>query len=339
MKKQPLVSVIVPVYNVERYLDRCLESIVKQTYGYIELILVDDGSTDSSGQICDEWAKKDSRIQVIHKNNAGLGLARNTGMKKSAGEFLVFVDSDDYIDKSMIQRLYDALIGYKAQVVYCSYNRVKDSGKIQAMHQAKEVTSGKQALLGIIGSNKESAMDFDRRMSVWGAIYSNKIIANSGIAFVSEREYPSEDLIFDIKLLPMCNKVVFLNYCGYNYCQNEHSLTQKYIKERYILEKKMNQKVIEEISQIYDIYEYRDRINRFFLGRVRSCIAQEAISGKKYVDSIRDIKSILEDKYLISTLNQYNNQTSVIRQRIFNWLMKNQASTILYFISKVSRII
>ena len=102
-----LISVVVPVYNVERYLGKCLESIVRQTYANIEIVLVDDGSTDSGGQICDFYANKDSRVKVIHKKNGGLSDARNRGIEESKGKYLIFVDSDDVIDETLVEYLYN----------------------------------------------------------------------------------------------------------------------------------------------------------------------------------------------------------------------------------------
>lgn len=100
-----LISLVVPVYNVEKYLDKCLETITKQTYSKLEIILVDDGSTDLSGKKCDEWEKKDARIKVIHKENGGLSSARNAGIDVATGEYITFVDSDDFIDYKMIEEL------------------------------------------------------------------------------------------------------------------------------------------------------------------------------------------------------------------------------------------
>ena len=100
--KEPLISVIIPVYNVEEYLDRCLESATLQTYKNIEIILIDDGSTDNSGKMCDEWAEKDRRIRVIHQKNGGLSNARNKGIEEAKGEFISFIDSDDWIEANML---------------------------------------------------------------------------------------------------------------------------------------------------------------------------------------------------------------------------------------------
>ena len=106
MKKEK-ISIIVPIYNVEKYLDRCIESIVGQTYKNLEIILIDDGSPDNCPQMCDEWAKKDDRIKVVHKENGGVSLARNKGMDIATGTYIGFVDSDDYIDKNMYEKLMD----------------------------------------------------------------------------------------------------------------------------------------------------------------------------------------------------------------------------------------
>ena len=109
MTENEIISVIIPIYNVEKYLDKCIRSVVEQTYKNLEIILVDDGSPDQCGTICDKWAEKDKRIRVIHKTNGGLSDARNAGLDAAAGAFIGFVDSDDYIHTQMYQRLYEKL--------------------------------------------------------------------------------------------------------------------------------------------------------------------------------------------------------------------------------------
>lgn len=125
---ESLISVIVPIYNREAYLETCIQSIVNQTFANLEIILVDDGSTDHSSQICDKWAEKDSRIQVIHKSNGGASSARNAGLRKASGEFIGFVDSDDYIEPSMYETLYDLLHESTVKVSCCSICCVYENG-------------------------------------------------------------------------------------------------------------------------------------------------------------------------------------------------------------------
>lgn len=116
-----VISVIVPVYKVEKFLDRCINSIIQQTFTNLEIILVDDGSPDRSGEICDEWKMKDKRIRVIHKENGGLSDARNKGLDVATGDYVAFIDSDDWIDPDMFQLLYDATQKYQADIAECSW--------------------------------------------------------------------------------------------------------------------------------------------------------------------------------------------------------------------------
>ena len=118
MKK---ISVIVPIYNSEDYIDRCVRSIVEQSYKNIEIILVDDGSTDNSSMMCDEWAKNDKRVKVIHKENGGVSSARNEGLKIAKGDYISFVDSDDYIDKKMIEKMLNQMEKGNTDLVICNY--------------------------------------------------------------------------------------------------------------------------------------------------------------------------------------------------------------------------
>ena len=125
--KTDKISVIVPVYNVEDYLDRCINSIVKQTYKNLEIILVDDGSTDSSYKICNEWAKKDERIKVLHNKNEGVSKARNVGIDASTGDFIAFVDSDDYIEETMFEKLLDKQKTNNSDIVFCRVNQINNN--------------------------------------------------------------------------------------------------------------------------------------------------------------------------------------------------------------------
>lgn len=121
--KHPLISVIIPVFNVAPYLNRCMETIVSQTYRNLQIIMVDDGSTDFSGSLCDQWKKADNRIKVIHKKNEGLGMARNSGIIAAEGEYFLFVDSDDYVDKVMAEKLLQTLVIQQADICVTYQNR------------------------------------------------------------------------------------------------------------------------------------------------------------------------------------------------------------------------
>ena len=130
-KDDPLVTVIVPIYKVEKYINHCIKSITSQSYANLQIILVDDGSPDECPMICDKWAEKDDRITVIHKKNGGLSDARNAGLEIADGKYIVFVDSDDYIHTDMITKLYDAIIENNADLAVCNYEYVQEDGAIK----------------------------------------------------------------------------------------------------------------------------------------------------------------------------------------------------------------
>lgn len=123
------ISIIIPVYNVEKYLKMCLDSVINQTYQNLEIILINDGSTDNSGKICEEYKRADSRIILIHKENEGLSMARNTGLDIASGEYISFVDSDDYISGNMVETLYDRLLETQSDMAVCSLQYVDEAGK------------------------------------------------------------------------------------------------------------------------------------------------------------------------------------------------------------------
>lgn len=130
MDSQELISVIIPIYNVEKYLKKCIDSIINQTYKNLEIILVDDGSPDNCGKICDEYAKKDQRIRVIHKKNGGLSDARNAGIDIAKGKYIAFVDSDDYVEKEYIEIMYKELKKNNVKIVQCGINKISDNEEI-----------------------------------------------------------------------------------------------------------------------------------------------------------------------------------------------------------------
>ena len=129
MGNNDLITVVIPIYNVDKYLEKCVESVINQTYKNIEIILVDDGSTDESGKICDDYKEKDSRIEVIHKKNGGLSDARNFGIEQATGKYITFIDSDDIVEKDYIEYLYNLIKKYNSEISICAYSILMESGK------------------------------------------------------------------------------------------------------------------------------------------------------------------------------------------------------------------
>jgi glycosyltransferase involved in cell wall biosynthesis len=186
MKSNPLVSAVVPVYNVEKYMDECLRSIVSQTYKHVEIILVDDGSTDASGKKCDEWARRDKRIKVIHKKNEGLNFARRTGVEESHGKYITFIDSDDAVDAGFVKSLLSILERSRVGIAICGYQIFnkkipqtwKSPGKvITELNKRKIFEYSKTWLLG-----KDIIM-----MTAWGKMFKSEIIKATDWTFANYR--------------------------------------------------------------------------------------------------------------------------------------------------------
>lgn len=213
-RDNPLISVIVPVYNVENYLDECVRSIVQQTYSNLEIILVDDGSTDASSAICENWRKKDKRIQVIHKKNGGLSDARNKGLELASGKYISFVDSDDWIGENLYERMLEKLLDEGAQIAGCKICKVYETYiEEQEIHSKQQTFSDKEALLTILKGQDFCAV-------AWNKLYERDIIGNIRFPYgkIHEDEY------FTYKVVARATKLVFVKNAVYYYRQRSGSI-------------------------------------------------------------------------------------------------------------------
>ena len=215
--EEPLISVIVPVYNVETFLMRCLESITSQTYHHIEIILVDDGSTDSSGNICDSFVKTESRSSVIHQENHGLWHARNTGQKVAKGDFLMFVDSDDYLHVEAIRVLYEALVQHPTcGLAMCNYKRTSTLDD-----DIRKVDEGRTEIMSV-----EQLIHL--RDGVLGDVVWNKLYRRSLISDIMAREYRiAQDADFNLRVFLRLESIVMVNRVLYFWMQRSGSATKK----------------------------------------------------------------------------------------------------------------
>jgi glycosyltransferase involved in cell wall biosynthesis len=204
-----LISIIVPVYNMEGYLDRCMSSILNQTYKNLEIILVDDGSTDSSPKICDDYALKDNRIKVVHKENGGLSDARNAGLKIATGDYIGYVDSDDWIENDMYERMYNACVENDAQLAVCRYFREYDDKTINDGTKRLEILD-KNEILRIYITDKDGYMVYN---SVWSKLFKRKLV--EGVVFPKGRN--SEDIMYTTRALCKLDKAVYIDTCLYHY--------------------------------------------------------------------------------------------------------------------------
>jgi len=206
---EKLVSVIVAVYNIEEYLPRCVDSILAQTYRNLEIILVDDGSKDQSGNICDSYAEKDRRIKVIHKKNGGLSDARNAGMNAATGEYIGFVDGDDWIEPDMYRAMYFACEKEKAQAAVCRYKQITKSGIIDGS-AGNSVSLSRDEALEIYVCGDERYLIYN---SVWSKLFARDLV--EGMRFPVGKN--SEDIMFTTRAFCRMERLVYLDEAYYNY--------------------------------------------------------------------------------------------------------------------------
>ena len=209
-----LISVIVPVYNVESYVAECIESIQNQTYMNLEIILVNDGSTDASGDICDKYAAYDERIQVIHKENAGVSAARNTGIEAANGDYIGFVDSDDYIAPTMYEDMLKLMAEHDLDIIECTAFRNNGDTNIEGCNNGSlEIFNRDEAL--------KMAM-YDCFVAVWSQLYKRRVI--SDVRFPIGRKF--EDSAVSYLFIANTKRVGHINRCLYYYRLNPNSTTQ-----------------------------------------------------------------------------------------------------------------
>ena len=205
MKEKKLVSIIVPIFKVEKYLKRCIDSILNQTYRNIEIILIDDGSPDNCGKICDDYAKKDDRIKVIHKENKGVSQARNDGIKLSKGKYIAFVDSDDYVEKNFIEILYNNIIENDADISICNYFLENDNIKIKRKidNDIPKNLNSKDFCKYIIRKNSYRGLLLNKLFK------RNIFFEDNGTYLIDENIHICEDLLFLIENSLKYNRIYF----------------------------------------------------------------------------------------------------------------------------------
>lgn len=292
MKKE-LISVVVPIYNVEKYLDLCIKSIVGQTYADLELILVDDGSTDDSGRICDNYAKTDERIRVIHQRNGGRSAARNTGIEKASGEYLMFVDGDDWIDDNCLEEVYKLFTGETEMVVFRErsifIDRIEDGGSDRRMH----LVGDEPLEFYVKRYNNLQAVN-----SVCGKLYRKSLISN--IRFEEGRYY--EDIMFTTRVYAACRSCIYLDKAYYNYnIATDGSITYRGVNdltfrdeiptfhEKEIFLKNLGR---EDLANQYSFFKYQRLISYY----------TECVKGKKRAYAKRLAGIIKGEKDLISVI-------------------------------------
>lgn len=303
-----MISVIVPVYKAEKYLNRCVESVVNQTYRDLEIILVDDGSPDRSPELCDIWARKDKRIKVIHKKNGGASSARNMGLNVAMGDYVAFVDADDYISRDMFEVMSDAAVRNKVDVVSCGRVRVGVNGNTELFTLNQEKCfSGKEALKEFF---KGTCFDD----ASWDKLYCRELFSN--LRF-KEGE-TNEDLVPAVRILGSCNKVVHTGKPLYFYCENSESVTGSGFNAGKMIVLRHLEEVKTYVSENYpDLLGYYMVLeNRYCLSMMYALLDDKDVFNS-YVSERKKVLSIFRSGFVKRNIRKYLS----LNERVKGWLI------------------
>lgn len=341
---KPRVSIIVPIYNVEKYLSRCLDSLLSQRLREIEIIAVNDGSKDSSLEILKEYSAKDKRIKVIDQPNRGVSCARNRGIKAATGEYIGFVDPDDWVEDDMYATMYNHAISEKVDIVMCSYVREFGShSKIKKFnlpnlirYEGEEVKENfMRRLVGPINEEISNPELLDAWGTVWSKLYRSEVIKDNRVRFIDLNKIGSnEDNLFNIEVFYYAKSFLFLNSAYYHYWRvnsksistgfkpdliNQWNYLFNYI-ERFLKAKNLNQ-------EFYNALNNRICINTLGLGLNTISKENQSSSFKK----ITNIKAFLTNKRIKHSFKQLEMSRFPIVWRVFYFFAKMRFAVGFYF--------
>lgn len=329
MKNNYMVSVIIPVYNVEKFLNRCVDSILSQTYKNIEIILVDDGALDSSPQICDEYAHKDTRVNVVHKQNGGLASARNAGLKVAKGDYILFVDSDDWIKGNTVEELLN--IAIENQVDFVRFIPV--SAGYPDRPDGTPINFGTEDFMeeGVYNKGKMIKDIYPRLfvtpqltmgpiVAAWRSLYNRKFLVDNNLYFDEEVKY-SEDAIFSAKVVYNSNKFYYIKGgYYYNYFYNTSSITKSFKKDRWDICKILSSTLKKEFENKKD-YDFSKQLHLEDIYNVLNALGQNT-----HIESFKErytyIKNIFNDDFTKQSMKYINLTDINIKLKIILYLIK-----------------
>lgn len=334
-----IISVIIPVYNVEKYLRRCLESIINQTYMNLEIIIVNDGSLDSSLQICKEYQSVDKRIIIIDKVNEGVSVARNTGINAASGKYIAFVDPDDWIEFNMYQNMYNTIEKHKCNIAFCNYYKdSKYSSSIKLLNIKKDVL-GKLDIINELIGNMIGIEDILPRYRyvmgcVWRCLYLKEFLDNNNLRFTPGITI-MEDLIFNIEALIYTDKVCIDQGIYYHYVKNKKSVLHSY-NEKMWQDQIMVYNILEKLLKDADLDEYmRNRLDLRYIAMAACAFGNEVymsdanlkgkIEAAKYIIKDSNFKDVLNraKKYNIENIKDLGNKQEKENVERENTVIKN----------------
>ena len=342
------ISVIVPVYNAEQYLKICLNSILNQTLRDVEVILIDDCSADNSGKICDEFAAIDSRVTVIHKENEGAAAARNAGLLMATGEYIGFVDADDWIEQDMYEVMFANAQELCSDVVFCNYvtelstatNKVDVNSGKQNIYRKSEIQ--KKFLPYFFGYEYSEIVNYksycsfaDYNSYIWLCIYKRKVIQKAQITFPSERIYFNEDNLFNLNFIYNTNTITHVDKYFYHYRFNQSSFTKTF-NDKYLVNK------LNKYEYLLSFIE-KNNLEDDFQNRLKIKICIETINIINYYvnsnsltikNKYKNIKMIINSPLISKSFNDFDvKQLAFSQMKIFLYFAKKKAYLMLMMLS------
>lgn len=332
-----LISIIIPVYNTSKYLEKCINSLVNQTYKNIELIFVNDGSTDDSLEILNKYANTDKRIKVISQKNKGLSQARNTGLSCAAGDYIMFLDSDDWIDTAACKKAVETASEYNADIVMWSYIReYENKSKTTLLFDDKIKTWNKNNISNIykrmIGPTKEELKNpekIDSIVTAWGKIYKKDAIEN--IRFVDTKIIQTEDTLFNILVFSKIKSAVYLpNTFSHYRKDNECSLTYKYKKSLPLQRKELFRIIKNHLDKTNASSEYYEALNnRICLSLISLGIMLTNDANLSFNNKYKELKNVFKMSPYKYSLKKFRISYLPIHWKVFFLLAKTHSALLL----------
>lgn len=326
-----LVSVIIPVYNVEKYIEKCLESVLNQSYKKLEILIINDGSKDKSEEKYKKYLK-DKRIKVIKQKNEGLSSARNTGIINSSGDYIMFVDSDDWIDKNCIEYCLKELLEDDYEVIifpYISEYRNKSIVRNLFVEEKKfEEKKIKEDLLSKLLGKDNNPLTLENLNTAWGKLYKKRII--SEIKFLDTSEIGTEDCLFNINVFYFSKKIKYINECYYHYRKdNIDSLTKTYKKELFSRWCRLYYEMSNFIDNKKLDESYKKNLNNRVILNIFSLLLNISDSNLKLKDKYFEIKILLNQKIYRESFEKFESKEMNLIWKIYYFLCKNKQNLII----------
>lgn len=338
----PLISIVIPIYNTEQYLRQCIDSVIYQTYRNLEIILVDDGSPDNAPKMCDEYAMRDERIVVIHQKNQGLSQARNSGIAVSGGDYIMFIDSDDWVDFEMCERMLQAMVQYHTQAAMCAYVReYKGNPLPRILYSEDTVLDGKslrRRICGPLNEELKNPENLDCYVMMCGKLYPREAVC--GIKVTDISLIGTEDALYNVEAFGKIDNVVYLNQPFYHYRKEvQSSLTARYKPNLESQWENLYDRILEIIDSDQLDNEFRNALNNRIALNIIGIGLNNVRGDVTFTEKCRRVRKMLSQMRRHEALEQLPLKYMPVHWKLFFFSAKHKSAlavcVLLMIISKL----